>query len=147
VSQYLVFDTIPLTGPIVPEELDPLRNLAYRWENLTMHGAEGTRPYAPIPDQLVEMITWKVTGRFDPAGTPHADREQGVEENLEYYRALFTAPGDAGTGEHDLELHYAGTVYAGLCQVVNYGQSRTGPESGVIVTQFVIAATELVEGS
>ena len=49
------------------------------------------------------------------------------------------------SGLHDVALHYAGTIFTGDCQVTNYGQVRTGPETGVIVTQLVIAASELVE--
>jgi len=145
VAQLLIFDSVSLEGPIEAEELDPLRNLAYRWENRIFPGAPGQRPIEPLADQLVETLTWKVTGRFDPDGDPHADREVGVEENLEYYRALFNSPGTAGTGEHDVELHYGGKVLTGGCQVVNYGQVRTGPETAVIVTQLVIAASELTE--
>ena len=73
-SQLLIFDSVPLEGPITAEELDPLRNLAYRWSNRMFPGAVGQRPLEPVPDQLVETLSWTVTGRFDPDGVPHADR-------------------------------------------------------------------------
>lgn len=142
-SEVLTWDGEELSGPITAEDLGLLRAYMTRGGNVTMNGAPGTRPYAPIMDQLDVTLVWSVTGRFDPDGDPHANQELGVEQNLEHYRTLFTTGGDALTGEHDIILAYAGGTYEGGAQLWDYAQIRTGPGTARIVTRLVVAAGEL----
>lgn len=142
----VVFDGVELTGPIECEDPGVLRDIDTRHRNRLLPKAPGTRPLEPIMDELDRTLAWSVTGRIDPNGTPHADREVGVEENLEFYRSLFDPRGGvAGTGLYDIELRFAGTSYVGSAQVEQYGQVRTGPTTARIITRLIIAAGELVE--
>lgn len=144
-SETLTWDSEELSGPIEADDLGLLRAFATRGTNLTAHGAPGTRPYAPIPDELDTSIVWHVTGRFDHLGNPWGDQEVGVEKNLEHYRTLFTTGGDALTGEHNITLAYAGTTFVGLAQLREYAAVRTGPGSARIITRVTIADGELTE--
>lgn len=144
-NELLTWDTEDLDGPIVCEDLSSLRNFATRGTNLVMHGAAGARPYVPILDQLDVTLVWAVTGRLTPAGAPHASQQVGVELNLEHYRTLFTTGGDAVTGEHDIVYAFADTTFAGLAQLREYGQVRTGPGTARILTRLSIADGELAE--
>lgn len=144
-TELLVFDNENLDGPITCTDLSPLRSIVYRHANLVMPGAAGARPYAPVRDQLAVTLEFKVTGRLVPGGGVHDDPTVGVEANLEHYRSLFTSGGDEMTGEHDIELHYAGAVFEGTAQVGNYAQARTGPQTANILVQLVVADGQLVE--
>lgn len=146
-SETLTWDTEELSGCIVGEDLGLLRNFVTRGQNLRVPGKPGTLPLAPIMDELDVTLTWSVTGRFDPDGLPHMDRETGVEANLEHYRELFTTGADAD-GFHDISLAYAGSTFAGSAQLREYAQARTGPETARILTRLVITTGELdLEGS
>lgn len=143
-SEVLTWDAEELSGPITCEDLGLLRAFMVRGANLTMPGAVGTRPFAPVMDELDVTLVWSVDGRFAPVtGTPHADRGIGVESNLEHYRTLFTTGGDPTTGEHDISLAYAGQTYEGGAQVWGYAPVRTGPTTARIVTRLVVAAGAL----
>lgn len=142
-SEVLTWDSEALEGAITAEDLAPLRNFATRGDNLTMPGAAGVRPYAPVRDQLDVSIVWVVTGRFDHTGAPNSDSELGAEVNQEHYRTLFTTGGDAVTGEHEITLTFAGTTFDGLAQCREYAAVRTGPTTFQIVTRLVIADGEL----
>lgn len=148
-SETLTWDDEELSGEITCEDLGVLRAFVTRGANLTMHGAPGTRPYAPIEDELDTTLVWSVTGRFDPDGTPHANQELGVELNLEHYRTVFTTGADPTTGEHDAVLSYAGGTWEGGIQLKEYAPVRTGPGTAKIVTRVVVAAGHLtlVDGS
>lgn len=144
-SELLTWDGEDLDGCIVCEDLAVLRNFATRGGNLVMPGANGSRPYAPVLDQLDTTLTFAVTGRFDSDGSPHADREVGVEQNLEHYRDLFTTGGDPDTGEHDISLSFAGSAFTGAVQVWEYAQARTGPTTAKILVRVTVAAGALTE--
>lgn len=142
-SETLTWDGEALSGPIVCEDLSLLRAFATRGGNRVMPGAAGRRALAPVRDQIDVTLVWSVTGRFAPlTGTPHDDREVGLEENLEHYRALFTSAGDA-EGEHAISLAFAGDSFTGGAQLRDYAQARTGPETARILTRLTIAAGEL----
>lgn len=142
-SETLTWDGEELAGAITAEDLGLLRAFATRGANLPMGGVPGTRPYAPIMDELDVTLVWTVVGRIDPDGVPHTDREVGVEQNAEHYRTLFTTGGDPVTGEHDVSLAYAGGTYIGLAQLREHAVVRTGPETVKIVTRLIIADGEL----
>lgn len=141
----VVFDGVTLDGPITCEDASILRDIVTRHRNRMFPHAQGTRPIEPVMDELDRTLTWFVSGRTDPTDTPYADRETGVEENLEFYRALFDPRGGtAGTGEYPIELHYAGDVFEGSAQVLQYAQVRTGPTTARIITRLIISAGELI---
>lgn len=144
-SELLVFDGEELDGPIAAEDLSPLRSASFRGSNRVLPGVEGRMATPRRIDALDQTLVFAVTGRFDTTGAPHADREIGLEQNLEHYRALFTAPGDPDTGEHPVELRYAGAVFTGGIQVNDYTSVRTGPETAQIVLRVNIPAGGLVE--
>lgn len=142
----VVFDGVTLEGPIECEDPGVLRDIDTRNGNIDIPGAPGTIPVEPILHELDRTLAWSVNGRFDPDGEPHADREAGVEANLEFYRALFDPRGgEDGTGHYDIALHFAATIYEGRVQVLQYGQARTGPTTARILTRLVISAGELTE--
>lgn len=144
----VVFDGVELTGPIECADPSVLRDIDTRHRNRVLPKAAGTRAIEPIIDELDRTLTWYVTGRIDPDGDAHTDREAGVELNLEFYRALFDPRGgESGTGLYDIELHYATKTYVGSAQVEQYGQVRTGPTTGQIITRLIITAGELLESS
>lgn len=142
-SETLTWDGEELSGPITCEDLGLLRRFVTRGANLTMNGAAGTRPYAPIRDELDVTLVWSVDGRFDPDGNPHADREVGVEQNLEHYRTLFTTGADPLTGEHDILLAYAGQTYEAGAQLREIAPVRTGPTTARLVTRLIVADGQL----
>ena len=144
-SELLVFDGESLEGPIACEDLGLLRSVTMRGENLVIDGVAGTQPFALLPHELNETLTWFVTGLTDWTGSVNADPETGVEENMEHYRALFTSGGDSETGLHTVALHYAGTVFVGGMQVAEYAQTRTGHKTATLLTRVRIPATELTE--
>lgn len=144
-TEVLNWDGEDLEGPIVCEDLAPLRSFATRGANTLLPGAPGTSPNAPLMDELDVTLTWFVSGRFDPAGTPNADQEIGVEENLEHYRTLFTTGQDPATGEHDIVLSFAASTFTAGAQLRDYAQARTGPTTARIITRLIIAAGELEE--
>lgn len=142
----VIFDGVELSGAIECEDPGVLRDIDTRHRNRVMPGAGGTRAIEPVIDELDRTLTWFVTGRIDPNGDTHADRQEGVEANLEFYRSLFDPRGGAaGTGLYDIELHFAGTSFAGSAQVEQYGQVRTGPTTARIITRLIITAGELIE--
>lgn len=144
----VVFDGVTLDGPIECDDPGVLRDIDTRNGNKVFPLAAGTRALEPIMDELDRTLTWSVMGRVDPDGNPHEDREAGVEENLEFYRALFDPRGgEAGTGLYDIVVHFAATSYEGQAQVVQYGQARTGPTTARIVTRLIITAGELTEAA
>jgi len=150
-SEYLVFAGVALlephpgSGPIVAEDLTPLRNFARRGENRVLPGAPGRSSLPHLRDELNVTITWEVKGMRLHTGDPAPDPVVGVETNLEFYRSLFFDDGDAQT-EHPVELHeYAGSTFAGALQVIDYAGVRTGPMTGTILTLFRIASGELTE--
>lgn len=142
-SEVLTWDSEELSGSIVCEDLAVLRSFATRGSNRTMPGAAGTRALAPVLDELDVTLAWAVTGRFDWNGSPYADPETGVEQNLEHYRSLFTTGADPDTGEHDISLAFAGSTFEAGAQLRDYAQTRTGPTTARILTRLVIAAGEM----
>lgn len=149
-DEYLTWDgeVLQVMGCITCEDLSSLRSYMTRGVNLTMPGAIGTRPYAPVLDQLDVSLVWPVRGLFAPDGSPHVDRQVGVELNLEHYRTVFTTGADPDTGEHDIILAYAGQTFTGGAQLREYAQVRIGPDDGRIVTRLTVASGELEsEGS
>lgn len=145
-SEALTWDSelLDVIGCITCEDLSPLRSYMTRGTNLTMPGAVGTRPYAPVLDELDVTLVWILSGRFAPNGTPHSNHEQGVEQNVEHYRSLFTTPGAAITGEHVISLAYAGSTYGGTAQLRDLAVVRLGPGNARIVTRLVVTDGELV---
>lgn len=144
-SELLVFDGEELNGPIAAEDLSVLRAATFRGRNGLRPYVAGSVPRKRWLDGLDQTIVFSVTARTDPDGTPHTDREVGLEQNLEHYRTLFTTGGDDDTSEHEVELHYAGTVFAGMLQVDDYASVRTGPETARIVLRVAVAGGELLE--
>lgn len=144
----VVFDGVELTGPIECDDPSALRDIDTRSGNRVLPLADGTRALEPIIDELDRTLVWSVDGRFAPDGSAYADREAGVEANLEFYRALFDPRGGAtGTGLYDIEVQFTATSYAGAAQVIQYGQVRNGPTTARIVTRLVITSGELLESS
>lgn len=146
-NELLTWEGEALDGCIVSEDLSGLRSFMTRGSNRTFPGANGTRPLAPVLDELDTTLRFFVSGRFAPDGTPHADRQTGVEQNLEHYRTLFTTGADPDTGEHDIALDYAGTTYVGTAQVRDYAAVRTGDTTATILLRLVVPAGELSEDS
>ncbi len=144
-SETLTWDGEELSGCIVCDDLSPLRAFATRGSNTLYPGRSGRTPNPVRRDQLDVTLAWTVTGRFDPDGLPHADREVGVEQNLEHYRTLFTTGADPDTGEHDISLAYAASVFQGTAQLREYAPVRTGPGTATIITRLSIAAGILEE--
>lgn len=140
-SEYLIFDGVTLDGPIACEDLGIVRNVVTRGENRLLPLAVGARPLAPIRDQLSDTLTWFVRGTPNVLDIPQ-DPEDGIVENTEFYRALFTSPGDA-EGEHTIELHLTDFVFDGTMQIVEYAQARTGPITATILTRFRIPSGQL----
>lgn len=144
-SETLTWGSEELSGPITCEDLGLLRNFVTRGRNRILPRAPGTRGLAPVRDELDVTLTWSVDGRFDPDGTPHADKELGAEQNAEHYRSVFTAPGDPDTGETAISLAYAGQTYEGAAQLREYAQGRTGPGNFRILTRLIVTAGQLEE--
>ncbi len=143
-NEFLTFDSVDLVRSINALDLAPLRNWVTRYANVVMPGAAGTRPYPPVPDELDVDITWRLKGSTHVlTGAPHSDKQVGVEINMEACRTLFKSNADATTGEHDVELHFAGLVLTGDAQVLDYAQVRTGPFTAILITRLLIAAGEL----
>lgn len=144
-SETLTWDGEELSGCIEGEDLGLLRNYMTRGRNRVLPGAPGTRSLPPVMDELDVSLVWSVNGRFAPiTGTPHADREVGVEQNLEHYRTLFTTGADPD-GLHDVSLAYAGTTFEGAAQLREYAQVRTGPTTARIITRLIVTAGQLDE--
>ena len=146
-SEHLIFNNVTLDGPIAAEDLSQLRAVLKRGANDTLPYVDGD---VSLPTRIAALdvtLTWFVTGRTDPNGTPYGDWEVGVEQNVEFYRTLFTTGADVETGEHEIDLHRAGSVFTGFAQVKAFSAIRTGPSTQTLVTRMIVAAGELAEGS
>lgn len=140
-AEALTFDTELLDGPITCQSLSGLRDYAWRGENRILPKAPGRRRTTLILDQLDISLTWFVVGMTDYTGAPHTDPIEGVELNLEHYRALFY-----GGGAHDISLAWAGDTFTSDdVQVPNYAGVRTGPLTATIITRIVVCGGELEE--
>lgn len=142
----LTWDTVELRGAITCEDLTPLRNVMVRGGNLTMPQAAGSRPYAGVLDELECTLRWHVTGVLDPSGAAHADRGEGLEENLDYYRDLFWDP-LATYGLHPIELSWGGLTYMAEAQCWGWAAARTAPWTAEAITRLVVPAGQLGTGS
>lgn len=142
-SEYLIFDGVTLDGPIECEDLKILRNYVTRGSNLELPGAAGTRAYKPVRDQLSETLTWFVRGHISAANDQPQDPEEGIVANLEFYRNLFTSPGDPDTGEHTITLHLSDFIFTGTMQIREYADPTTGPMTATILTRFTIPSGQL----
>lgn len=135
----LTFDGVALTGPIKCEDLSVLRGAMFRGESRLLPGAPGRRFLQKRLDELAETLTWRVSGLTTPANVVNSDPVLGVEENLEYYRALFTSADALDPTGVAVSLSFGGDTFTGTAQVGDYAQQRTGPMSAVILTRLVIA--------
>lgn len=144
-AEWLEVEGTSLDTPAIrAEDLTGLRARMLRGANLTMNGAIGTRPYAPILDELEATVRWKLNGFREPDGTPYADPQQGLDENLELYRAAFMDGADATTGEKDFTLHLATEDLTAPIQVWSWDPVRSGPGTMIVVTRLVVAGGLLV---
>lgn len=140
-SESLTVDGELLSGPIKCEDLSLLRNFVRRGANRPLPRVTGRRTSSRLPiDELNETLTFKIDGMSEPDGTPYADPKEGVELNLEHYRALFEA-----SVLHDVVLAFAGTTFSGEVQIPDYAQQRTGPLSAIAIARFVVPAGSLTE--
>jgi hypothetical protein len=55
-----------------------------RGDNAVIAERPGRKAFAPIRDEVVVDMELMVFGRVDGTGTPHADVEEGLDENLAY---------------------------------------------------------------
>lgn len=138
-NELLTWDGEELSGPIVCEDLSPLRNVAVRGTNVPIPGVAGSLRTPRRPDELDVTLVWMVSGRFDPDGDRHTSQDLGVELNLEHYRALFTTGADPDDGSHAVSLAFAGQTFDGDAQLNDYAQRRTGPGTATILTRLVLA--------
>lgn len=144
--EWLDIEDEPLATPAIqPYDLLPLRAMMFRGANLPMGDADGTRPYKPVLDELDVTIRWYLKGFHDPDGVPFADYRNGVDENLEFYRALFNDDQDPTTGEKTYTLHLATKTLTAPIQCWSWDPVRTGPATATILTRLVIADGRLVE--
>lgn len=135
----LTFDGVLLTGPIKCRDLSPLRDFAVRGSNRVFPGAAGQRSTTLVRDQLDRTFDWIVTGLTESDGTPYVDPATGVEQNLEFYRGLFTTG-----GLHAVSLSFAGSTFtASDVQVADYAQARTSWATATIITRLIVPSGQL----
>lgn len=143
--EYLVIDSEDVDGPdIIAEDLMGFRAAMYRGANLTMSGAVGQRPYAPILDALEVSVNFRINGFTSYSGTPSSDPQDTLDLNVEHYRALFCDGGDALTGEKDYTLVLPSRSLIAPVQCWDFSPVRTGPATATVVTRLIVAAGAMV---
>lgn len=141
--EWLEIDGEPTATPAIqPEDLDPLLGEEDRDDNDVVPYVHGRNAFPGWLEQVDEIITWYVNGLRDPNGVAHADPWDGLDENLEYYRALFRDNVDAA-GRKPIELHKGTRILEGLMQCRRWRPVRTGPVTATVVTRLVIPAGRL----
>lgn len=143
--EYLVIDSETVAGPdIAAEDLMGFRAAMYRGANLTMPGAEGQRPYAPVLDALDVSVSFFVNGFTLHSGSVSSDPQDTLDLNVEHYRALFCDGGDATTGEKDYTLVLPSRTLVAPVQCWDWSPVRTGPATATVVTRLVVCAGAMV---
>lgn len=141
--EWLEIDGEPTATPAcVPEDLDPLLSEEDRGDNEIVSYLHGRNAFPGWLEQVDEVITWHINGFADPDGAPHANPWNGLEANVEHYRALFRDDVDAA-GRKPIELHKGGIVWTGLMQCRAWRRVRTGPCTADVVTRLIIPAGTL----
>lgn len=130
------------TPAIKHHDLDPLLSQEDRDDNDTVPYLHGRNAFIGWREQVDEIITWHINGFRDPDGVTIANPLDGLEENIEYYRALFRDDVDAA-GRKPIELHKGAVVYEGLMQCRRWRPIRTSPGTADVITRLVIPAGQL----
>lgn len=141
--EWLEIDGEPTATPAFQhQDIDPLLGEEDRDDNEIVPYVHGRNAFPGWLEQVDETITWKVNGFHDPDGVPHADPWDGLEANIEYYRALFRDDVDSA-GRKPIELHKGAVVRTGLMQCRRWRPVRQSAPTALVVTRLVIPAGRL----
>lgn len=126
-----------------PYSLSGLLTEGDRGENEPMPYADGEIAYYGFLSGIDDTFEWRINGFWTPAGAVNADVSDGLDDNLEFYRALFRDGGDAA-GRKTVTLHTGNRALGGLMQCRRWVPVRTGPGTMTVVTRLVVPAGRLV---
>lgn len=114
-----------------------------RGENEAMPYADGEIAYYGYLSAIDDTFEWRINGFWTPAGVINADPYDGLDDNLEHYRALFRDGGDAA-GRASIAYHVGNRVLTGLMQCRRWTPVDTGPGTATVVTRLIVPAGRLV---
>lgn len=140
-SNYLTLNSVDLNKrAFLPRDLRPLYgNRTYRGSNRVLPGATGRRPLPPVRDQIDVTIEWVCDGLVDETGASQAG-VQGLADNLNYYRSLFTTPVVAATGTLPATIHLPDDDYTADVQVWSWDEVVVPPYTAIVLTRIVVPA-------
>lgn len=125
-----------------PEDLYPLLAENDRSDNEPLPYVDGTVPSFGWLDEVDVTLSWHVKGYWDPDGDPLDDPAEGLDLNLEHYRALFRDDVDAD-GTKPISLVTAAFTRTGTMQCRRWVPVRHSPETATVVTRLIIPAGRL----
>jgi hypothetical protein len=123
-------------------DLSALLSETTRGDNEVVPYVEGRLELPPWLDEIEANLDLLINGFRSPAGTALVDYSDGLDDNLEHYRALFRDDTDAA-GRVEIELHTGNRVLEGMMCCRRWLPVRTGPATATVVARVTVGAGRL----